>query len=402
MRRALVLLPLTLIACKAERSPPPPRACAPNLVGTSSSARLRQLEKDCPSGVRVFKAGVGAGHLLLGQTSADDVLRCEGADANLVHGRDGPLSINYDYDGEGIYAPSRPEARLRPMRIRFKRGVIERIETSVYQVCIETSEGIGVGSTEAEVVRAYGSDFDFAPGTVSTLHYWKLGLAVDFHADGRRAMGFDLFIPGSERIACPRDFPAADRYQVRVGKGFRGAILGQSTPEEVIAALGSDGETRRTRSGEVYEIDYDHDPAGQYAPDRPASHERPSKARFERGRLTALSFGAFQKCVELSGLRTASTTADLERVLGPGLVRPPTRPSDEAIESQAARLGIPDEIKARLKRPSSLETHEFGDGLTVWTSTLSGTINSFEIHTPPAAEPAPPPPPRNRNTPRKR
>lgn len=158
---------------------------------------------------------------------------------------------------------------------------------------------------------------------------------------------------------------------VDVGWGLAGAVVGESTVADVLAAFGSDcmchcydhdsipgpevaADPRRYPR--VWMISYDYDEDGRYFPSRPVNERRPSSVRIDTatGRVERLDFGVYQRAVRTrEGLRQGGALASMLALYG---------------DRYAMRAG------------DALDLYDYAIGVEVWVSRSEATINSFKIH----------------------
>lgn len=116
-----------------------------------------------------------------------------------------------------------------------------------------------------------------------------------------------------------RDQPGIHRTLVVPGQGVGPAIVGRSTPDEVLASFGSDCQiSRYDQPEEIFQISYDHAAEDDYRPNRPAQETRPATFNFEFGLLRTIVIGVYQKGLATEeGVRISSPRAEIVRLLGP-------------------------------------------------------------------------------------
>lgn len=100
------------------------------------------------------------------------------------------------------------------------------------------------------------------------------------------------------------------------GEGYGAAILGRSTPEDILRACGrEDADVARHTSGEVFQIQYDtkdgDDPPGTRS-------ARPAQLRFAFGFLQELQIDVYQShAITPDGVRIGTPRAVIEALWGP-------------------------------------------------------------------------------------
>jgi hypothetical protein len=144
---------------------------------------------------------------------------------------------------------------------------------------------------------------------------------------------------------------------VEPGKGIKGIVVGQSSPDDVLRVFGRDALVSKHKDGEVFQISYAYDANGQYDPGRAANHTRPSKMEAKRGRITRISVGVYQEDLHTTGgLFSGSTKAEM-----------------------IATFGEPDAIVPG----SAIDSYIYRRrGIELWVDREREEINSFHIRVP--------------------
>lgn len=105
-----------------------------------------------------------------------------------------PDPTNYFFDTNYYGGPALEYSHLGLIVAPDKGGVVNRV-TITHPFAGRSKDGIGIGSSRAEVIRAYGAPTITRPGTAGYefLRYGKLGLIFQLH-DGKVDM-MSVFFP---------------------------------------------------------------------------------------------------------------------------------------------------------------------------------------------------------------
>jgi hypothetical protein len=111
--------------------------------------------------------------------------------------------------------------------------------------------------------------------------------------------------------------PPNDSRLIVPGEGLRDILVGRATPRDVLAVFGTDAQVNRHSDGNVFQISYEYDAAGEYAPRRDPQAERPAQFHFEYGLLKAIGVGVYQSELYTShGIRIGSTRDEVRAAFG--------------------------------------------------------------------------------------
>ncbi len=140
--------------------------------------------------------GVGVGPIVVGRTTAAEVLALLGNDCRVS--RHDPsqevFEISYDYENDEDYEPDRAAQLTRPATFRFEFGMCQAIEIGVYQEGLATREGIRCGTKQAEVRRWLGEPSEVLhKGSMDTLRYSHFGIDIEIGREDDEVVGMEVF-----------------------------------------------------------------------------------------------------------------------------------------------------------------------------------------------------------------
>ena len=179
---------------------------APPTRTTSDPAPIRATASDeCPAGLIfeppggcvvpkiVVQPGVGVAGMVIGESTAEDVLTTYGRDAKVSRHSDGEVfNINYAYDGEGGFDAGRTANLTRPGQFHFRGGRLSKIDFGVYNRAFRTPGGIDTNNSVLDdMVSEFGRHYQLSHGnTLDTYRYENQGIEFYVNPAGDRITSF--------------------------------------------------------------------------------------------------------------------------------------------------------------------------------------------------------------------
>jgi hypothetical protein len=118
--------------------------------------------------------GVGINGVVVGRSTVDDVLQIYGRDAQINRYDSGEVfSIDYDYNGEGEYVPSRPANLNRPGTFDIENGKVKRIHIGVYQKNLRTPGGCKSSDKVDCLIKEMGTPTSMKTGRTLSKYFFK-------------------------------------------------------------------------------------------------------------------------------------------------------------------------------------------------------------------------------------
>lgn len=141
--------------------------------------------------------GVGLGSIRIGVSTAHDVLALFGHDAEvLMLGNGTVLSIDYDRkrtpEEEAAWRGPRS---VRPLKVKFSKGVVESLHFGPYQRCLQTTQGLKRIHHLKDMEKIYGKGYRLNRGYLNRYRYEALGLEVTVDPQDHDIISFDIFAP---------------------------------------------------------------------------------------------------------------------------------------------------------------------------------------------------------------
>jgi len=118
--------------------------------------------------------------LWVGRASPEDVLRVLGEDCQVNRYDNGDIfGLDYAYEANDRYAPTRDGQTKRPCHFAFEFGVLKAIRVDVYQVSLYTTGKVRIGSSRADVLATFGDQHELLRDeSLQTLRYRTIGIEL--------------------------------------------------------------------------------------------------------------------------------------------------------------------------------------------------------------------------------
>lgn len=155
----------------------------------------REPEAPTPPDPHLVVPDRGIGDLWIGRATPDDVLRVLGRDCKINrHGERDIYGLDFDYESQRKYTPSRPAQGTRPHQFVFHYGLCSAIRVGVYQKGLRTTGGVRIGSSRADVVATFGEIYDeFLDDDFVRLRYRAVGIELALGRSDGAVSYFDVF-----------------------------------------------------------------------------------------------------------------------------------------------------------------------------------------------------------------